>query len=206
VFEILGSGRGEDCVTCFWGWILFVLNITDGLICAAGNLPDLPALPDDAGEGVRAGATPRGGSPITILQRYRDEVLGATADGQFYADLYAQHSLDLSRAIVAAPSLAARLFNAHGAWIDGISALVDGNGGSFVVTQQMEDDLNALLDTFQAVGSPAVQQMLAFERGRLQLDQIAGLTMTEYQDQIEDLGGPTSVEPMSWGRMKALYR
>jgi hypothetical protein len=196
VYETAPGRRGDsECAYCFFAWIAYVVNAADEWVC--GRSPK----GGPAQQGLRGGS-----NPATTLQRYRDEVLAANADGLFYTNLYVQHSLDLSRAIVAAPSLAARLFNAQGPWIDGISALVNGTGGSFVVTQQMEDDLNALLDTFEAVGSPALQQMLAFERGRLQLDQIAGLTMTEYQEQIEDLGGPTSIEQESWGRVKALYR
>ncbi len=198
---------GDDCVTCLWGWLLYVLNISNDYICAAVTEPQRRELPvDPNGSAAPPQISAGGENAMTTLRRYRDEVLASSADGQFYADLYTEHSLDLSRAIVAAPSLAARLFNAHGAWVSGISALVNGTGGTFVVTQQMEDDLNSLLDTFESVGSPALQQMLAFERGRLQLDQIAGLSMTEYQEQIETLGGPTAVEPVTWGRVKSLYR
>jgi hypothetical protein len=70
----------------------------------------------------------------------------------------------------------------------------------------MEDDLLSLLQTFQDVGGPDLAAMISFEKQRLELDQIAGLTMSQYQAQIESLGGPTSVEETSWGRLKALYR
>ena len=180
-------GRGEDqnCVTCAWGAVLCFLDMTCDYTCAA------------LGER---------GSAIVTLQRYRDEVLAATADGQFYVDLYSRFSPDLFQAILAAPSLTARLFKAQGAWVEGLQALVDGQGDSFVITQQMEDDLLSLLQTFQDVGSPDLAAMISFERQRLELDQIAGLTMSQYQAQVENLGGPTSVDPTSWGRIKSLYR
>jgi hypothetical protein len=185
VTRSLTPARG-DCVACFWGEVLCLLNIDCGIGCG------------------RAPIEARG-SPITTLQRYRDEVLAATEDGQYYIDLYNQFSFDLIEAIVASPSLAARLFNAHGAWVNGLQALVDGQGASFIVTQQMEDDLLALLQTFQDVGSTDLSTMIAFESARLQLDQIAGLTIADYQAQVETLGGPTSVESTSWGRIKSLY-
>lgn len=194
----LRSGKG-DCVYCIWGALLSFLNISGGFVCGALEEATGPTVSEVA-------ATRAGASSVTILQRYRDEILAATPEGQFYTGLYSQHSLDLMRAIVAAPSLTARLFKAQDAWVDGFEALVDGQGATYVVTQPMEDDLNSLLDTFQSAGSPALQQMLTFERGRLQLDEIAGLTMSQYQTQIETLGGTSAVEPMSWGRVKSLYR
>ncbi len=190
-------GGGPDCLHCFVDFLECTLNIgvCDG-DCLGGAMTERqPAAP-------RAGGDAEG----TAFRRYRDEILMTTADGQYYVDLYNELSTDAIQAVVTSPSLLARMFKAKPAWVAGFQALVDGQGGSFVVTQQMEDDLNALLQTFEDVGSPNLAQKLAFERGRLQLDQIAGLTMAQYQDQVEDLGGPTSVDPVSWGRLKALYR
>jgi hypothetical protein len=180
-----GRAGDQNCVTCAWGALLCFLDISCDYVCAA--------------LGSR-------GSSIVTLQRYRDEVLAATEAGQFYIDIYNQFSPDLFQAILAAPSLTARLFKAQGAWVDGLETLLDGQGGSFIITQQMEDDLLSILQTFQDVGSPDLANMIAFEKQRLQLDQIAGLTMSQYQAQVENLGGPTSVDPTSWGRIKSLYR
>jgi hypothetical protein len=178
-------GGDQNCVTCAWGALLCFLDISCDYVC---------------------GAFGSRGSSIVALQRYRDEILAATDEGQFYSNLYDQFSPHLFQAILAVPSLTARLFKAQGAWVDGIQALLDGQGGSFVITQQMEDDLLSLLQTFQDVGGPDLAAMISFEKQRLELDQIAGLTMSQYQAQIESLGGPTSVEETSWGRLKALYR
>lgn len=141
-----------------------------------------------------------------VLRRYRDEVLAGSTEGQFYAEFYTDHSADLARALFASPTLLVRTYRVATAWAPAFQALVDGTGDSFTISQTMEDDLLALFDTFESVGAPAFSQAIAFERTRLQLDGIAGLTMTEYQTQIETLGGSTAVEPTSWGRVKALYR
>jgi len=143
---------------------------------------------------------------VPTLQRYRNEILATTSAGQFYTDLYQSYANDIGHTIVSSPTLAARLFLARGAWIDGLQAIVDGNGGSFVVSQAMQDDLLALLATFEADGTPALASMLAFERTRLKLDAIAGLPMNTLQNQIETLGGPTAIEPRSWGDVKQMYR
>ena len=49
-------------------------------------------------------------------------------------------------------------------------------------------------------------QAIAFERQRLSLDTIAGLTLDEFQQQVETLGGTTAVTERSWGRVKSLFR
>jgi hypothetical protein len=70
----------------------------------------------------------------------------------------------------------------------------------------MEDDLLDLLGAFEQAGSPSLAGMIAQERTRLQLDTIAGQSMSEYQTQIETLGGPMAVENRSWGDVKRVYR
>jgi hypothetical protein len=148
----------------------------------------------------------RGTSPMQVLTRYRDEVLASTVEGQYYIDLYAQHSLDMFRASIAEPDFLARVTRAEAAWVAAFEALADGAGGGAIVTQQMQDDLNGVLDTFAARGTPDLVAVVTTERQRLQLNAIAGLTISEFQDQVETLGGPSAVTQHSWGRVKSLYR
>jgi hypothetical protein len=70
----------------------------------------------------------------------------------------------------------------------------------------MQDDLNAILDSFAAHGSPALAAVVTTERQRLHLDAIAGLDIGQFQDQIETLGGVSAVEERSWGQLKSMYR
>jgi hypothetical protein len=148
----------------------------------------------------------RGVDPYTALTRYRDEVLAATPTGQYYIDLYNQYSSDMILATVAEPDLLVRTYKAQDAWVAALQALVDGDGDAAVVTQQMQDDLNGILDSFAAHGGAALADVVTLQRQRLQLDSIAGLTVSEFQQQVETLGGPSAVEPQSWGRIKSLYR
>jgi hypothetical protein len=156
--------------------------------------------------GISPSAGSRGATFEQILTRYRDEVLATTPEGQFYTALYEQHSLAMMRASVADPSFTVRAFLAHGPWIAAIDALVDGGGDGVLVTQEMEDDLLDLLSTFESHGSPELATVVATERQRLQLDTIAGLSMTQFQEQVETLGGTSAVAADSWGRVKALHR
>jgi hypothetical protein len=147
-----------------------------------------------------------GGGALDTLRRYRDEVLASTTAGQFYVDKYAEHSLELTRAALREPDFFARFVRAEGPWVSALTALVNGLGDNVTVMPQMQADLLSLLDSLEANGSPDLAADLAFERQRLQLDTIAGLTIGGFQDQVETLGGVTSVEPLSWGKVKSRYR
>jgi len=191
-------GREGDDTECFYCFLWSMAR-------AAGY----PVWPDCTGPASALGAIAglRGaGDPVTILRRYRDETLASTVEGQYYIDLYHEHSPDMMRASVAEPSFVARLLNASEDWTTAIGALVDGTGDQALISQAMADDLNAMLDTFESVGSPALAATIAFERSRLELDSVAGMTMDAFQTQIETLGGSTSVDASTWGRIKAGYR
>lgn len=140
------------------------------------------------------------------LRRYRDEILATTPEGQYYIDKYVEHSVAMARAAFREPDFLARFVRMQDSWVAAFDALVNGNGSAATVTPAMRDDLLSLLDSLEANGSPELAADLAFERQRLQLDTIAGLTIAQFQSQVETLGGATSVEPSSWGRMKSLYR
>jgi hypothetical protein len=112
----------------------------------------------------------------------------------------------MMRTLVTEPSFVVRMVNASDDWTTAIGALVDGTGNQAVISQAMADHLNMVLDTFEGVGSPALPAIIAFERDRLELDSVAGMTMEAFQIQIEMLGGTTSVDELSWGRIKAGYR
>lgn len=180
VEEIPGRGDPKSC------WLTFLTAL--GLLPLGGFLQP-----------------PLQGDPDLTLTTYRDEVLAATPEGQYYIDLYNQYSLDMIRATVAQPCVFSHFRRARDPWITAIGALCHGDGDGVVITQQMEDDLNGMLDTFESHRG-GLGSVVAIEREKLHLDAIAGLSMTAFQDQVETLGGPTSVEAQSWGRLKTLYR
>jgi hypothetical protein len=175
------SARGKDCVAVVWYEIMCLL---------------VPGGCFDS----------RGAAQVDILRRYRDEILDSSDEGRYYVDRYEARSLELARAALKEPAFLARFFRMQGAWVTAISALVNGSGSAVVVSTEMQDDLLSLLDSLQANGTPQLAAELAFERSRLELDSIAGLTIAEFQTRVETLGGVTSVEPASWGRVKSLYR
>jgi hypothetical protein len=183
------GGRASQCDVEFCAFVCWVFD------------------PDLSGECYRHhGSISRSPSLLGTLRRYRDEILASTSVGQYYIDLHDSTSTAVIEAIFASPSLAIRTLRAVSPWVFVIEDLVDGNGDSAVVTPAMQSDLLTLLDAYATFGDPALASTIASERTKLQLDSIAGLTMTEFQDRIESLGGPQSVEPSSWSRVKATYR
>ncbi len=187
------SAKGDVCAWEFYGALLCALQI--------------PGFCPEQGRSRQGAAQGPGSDPPTVtLQRYRDEVLSSTTSGQYYIALYDQLGGSAVQAIVAAPSLAIRILKAQDDWIAALSALVNGSGGAATVSQSMQDNLLDILQTLQDAGSPGLASTLAFERERLNLDTITGLTMTQFQTQIVTLGGPTAVQQRSWGSVKDLYR
>ena len=143
---------------------------------------------------------------ISPDQLMTGKVLASTAAGQYYSDLFYQLSPEINQAVIASPTFLVRLWIAKDEWLAGLQALVDGQGDQFVITPAMQSSLDALLDTFESVGSSSLASTIAFERTRLGLGAIGGMTMTQYQTQVETLGGPTAVRPTTWSAMKAAYR
>jgi hypothetical protein len=196
VQEILPSA-GTAGVPCGVDWI-----------CALAGILGWPnAICGEAGAAAPTAPITTGVPALyETLRRYRDEVLDMTTSGQYYVNLYDQHSLSIIRAMASEPSLATRIWTKKDPWLQGIEALVNNQGDQFTVTQQMQDDLLELLGAFEQAGSPSLAGMIAQERTRLQLDTIAGQSISEYQTQIETLGGPMAVENRSWGDVKRVYR
>jgi len=141
---------------------------------------------------------------LETLTRYRDEVLATTDVGQRYIQLYEELSPALAVALVERPTFVYRVLRAQGNWITAISALVRGFGEFAFVTAPMQADLTALLDEFEDLLDPETAARLAAEREKLQLDSIGGLTMEQFQAQIETLGA-VRTEQSSWGGVKARF-
>ncbi|MCA9753400.1 MAG: hypothetical protein KC591_14495, partial [Gemmatimonadetes bacterium] len=127
----------------------------------------------------------RGGTGVLdTFRRYRDEVLAITPVGQFYTGQYETFSFDMAQTVLAHPTLLVRTLRTLLDWQLPIDLLLNGSGSSVTVSPSMQDGLLDVLDTMEQVGSPALAQAIAFERTRLQLDTLAGKTLTEFQTQV----------------------
>ena len=133
------------------------------------------ALPDD---------------PAATLRRFRDLRMSNTPAGRYYRDLYEAHSHDLVLAFAPRPSLVDQIADARDPWIEVLDAAVQGRGDSVVVTEPMVDSMLAIFDRLETAGSRRLQHLFQSERQRLGLDDLAGLSIEQTIDLIEERGGP----------------
>jgi hypothetical protein len=157
-----------------------------------GSVPTAAPPGADSGTGVvqaLRGLVRSAAGDIATLQALRDDVMAATAAGRYYAALYQTLSPAIVEAMVGSPALLVDLFSSADPWIDALETLVTGNG-SAVVTAEMAADLNRLFDGFEANGSPALRRTLARERSRLGLDGLAGLTLAQFWQRVNDRWAP----------------
>ena len=68
----------------------------------------------------------------------------------------------------------------YGPWILALDTITQDAGATGVVTPGMEESLNRVLDFFEMRGDPQLVQEIRFERERLGLDSIAGMSMDEF--------------------------
>jgi hypothetical protein len=143
--------------------------------------------------------------PITTLQQYRDQILTPTAVGRYYVNLYQQLSPDAEVALLRQPFFLYEFFSASQPWVDGISALLAGTGDSFVISTDMVQGLEALLADFVTYGSPGLGAALQQEWSRLDVANLPGQNMTQFQQQVQALGGRVPDPARSWGSVKATF-
>ncbi|MBS1252447.1 MAG: Bacillolysin [Anaerolineales bacterium] len=123
----------------------------------------------------------------TTLYRARDELLSATPAGQRYIDLYYAHTGQISRLLAKDPRLRAEAARTLRAIVPGLAALLDGNGDKVIVTPEMIQQLQALLDRLAAADpAGALAKTIAGERSRIELESLAGLTFEEAWRAISD--------------------
>ncbi len=145
------------------------------------------------------------GTSYVTLTRYRDEILSQTPEGLFYTHLYETLSPDVITSFMRHPWFIREALRARSDWADAFQAVVDGTGASVVVSPTMQASLDKVLDRFIELGDPALVTAVQTETTRLGLRNLEGLTMDQFQNVIES-SGASSVEDVSWGKVKARYR
>ena len=141
---------------------------------------------------------------LPLLRQYRDDVLTPSPGGEYYIDLYENRSADVMEALLREPTLFYGFFETWELWEPAIAAQVDGTGDSFVITADMQTALLGLLDDIETHGEADLAQLAADFRTELDLENIAGDTVAQFQDAVDS--NPMPVEEIGWGDVKATYR
>jgi hypothetical protein len=117
---------------------------------------------------------------VGLFYGVRDELLGQTALGQHYIDLYYLHDPEILALLVTNATLREEGPAVLTQWQPNLQALLNGQGETAVITAEQVQALDAFLVNLTANASPTLQQVIAAERAQLPpLTDFAGMSMLE---------------------------
>jgi hypothetical protein len=128
-----------------------------------------------------------------VLYRVMTEILPSTPAGRYYLDLLMKHGSEIVEIVEARPERIEMFMHTAHLFVPGFEALLDGEGHTVYVSTDHVVSLNAELDWFVSMGSPALQEDIQKERQRLLMDQFVGMTMTEAWEYINSKWTPDMV-------------
>ncbi len=137
-------------------------------------------------------SAPRGSSPqldafvagADLLRAFRDQELSTSISGNYYTNRYYQFGSEFAAATFRDPTLVYDVVIGANQWQPAFDSLVNGDG-SFLITQDLVNIGNEILDGWIDNGSPALAELVATERARLDFHNAAGLTMAQFQAVME---------------------
>lgn len=100
----------------------------------------------------------------SVFRRLRDRLLARSPEGRRYVDLYAAHSGEVVRLMLADAVLRQGILDGLLQWQPGVAALVDGVAGHLRVTPEQARSVDAVLERLARVGSPALRSAIEAER------------------------------------------
>jgi len=108
-------------------------------------------------------------------------LFAASPGGDYYIDLYGQHGSEMGQIALDDPQL---LWDSYGTlqnFLPGLEALVTGQGGNMLVTQEMVEDALDIWQRVAAVASPTLAATINTELTRYNnLQDFVGLTFAEW--------------------------
>jgi hypothetical protein len=126
-----------------------------------------------------AGAMGFGSQLIDTYYRIQDEVLFPTEVGRHYIDLFYYYSNETWQISLAHPEVMDDATRILLGFEPPLRALVEGKGSEVYVTQEMVDQVEGFLDLLAQYGSPELQATAQFERTRIPLPSLVGLSFDE---------------------------
>ncbi|MBM3496959.1 MAG: hypothetical protein FJX72_21950 [Armatimonadetes bacterium] len=200
----------RDCLACVGFYFMAIIGNYDCQDLAnACNFDPVYHCPPLAAAEVSAQRPRSPGSldapaALEILRRYRDEILVGAQGGDYYIQLYREQSPLIGAAILQRPTLIHSFAETWDLWLPAITAQVDGQGSSFVITGEMQGALLGIMTEFAEVGGPDLASLMADFREALDLENIAGFTADDLQQRIES--NEMNEERATWGEVKSMFR
>lgn len=152
------------------GWLLLGLML--GWLFPKPNLYAL--------EQIAQSARPYRVVQTTILfHRLCTELLPTTPLGQHYLDLGYTYWNELGMLIWYDETMTEQTWRLIDLYSPAVEALLDGEGATYRVSQEMVDELLRFLEGMEERATPELGSIIREERGRVPWDELAGLTVEE---------------------------
>ncbi|MCP4358537.1 MAG: hypothetical protein GY796_11020 [Chloroflexi bacterium] len=104
----------------------------------------------------------------------------------YYHNLFNQHTAELTTIMATNPTVLWHTYDALGTWTPAIAAADNGNGSSFVVSQQMADEAILTLEGIRDNVSPALAAQIQVEIDVLDPNDMVRQTMDDVFVQVEN--------------------
>jgi len=175
----------------------FRYTITDGEFTASAQVQVV--LDDCTFGAMAAGATGRRAKTadldLTLIRRFRDEVMKPTADGARYVDHYYTTTAEIVKILVIdRPDLRTRALGMVELLQPAIADRLDGDG-TLPITQTQMDTVAAFFEDLAVSGSRSLQQLIADELDRLgPLDAYVGLPVGDVLEAVLGERTGTAIE------------
>jgi hypothetical protein len=114
-----------------------------------------------------------------LFQRMCSQLLPSTPLGQHYLDLGYTHMNRLVRLLWYDATMTEQTWKVIDLYSPAVEALLDGEGDSVKITQEMVDELLVFLDGMEQRADEDLRQIIQEERSRVPWDELVGLTAEE---------------------------
>jgi hypothetical protein len=108
----------------------------------------------------------------------------ASAQWDFYTRLFDGYSPTLSSLVAENPSLAWMSHETLQQWTPAVGSLSDGTGDSFIISPDMVNNANDLIDELKETADPDLAAIIQREQDLIDVESMAGLTMDEAWDEL----------------------
>jgi hypothetical protein len=129
----------------------------------------------------------------TVLLRVENEIMQKTPAGQYYDSLFWKHADEVGEIMNSHHDHVEVLRHAINVFIPELEALLEGAGDTVYITSEHVKSLEAELNWFASMGSPALREDIQKEQQRFPLDNFVGMTMSKALDFINSSWTPDMV-------------
>lgn len=122
-----------------------------------------------------------------LFQRLCSELLPSTPLGQHYLDLGYTHMSRLVRLLWYDEAMAQQTWHVIDLYSPAVEALLDKNGSTAQITQEMVDELLSFLSEMESRADDDLRQIIQNERSKVPWQEMVGLTADEAWAKLQEI-------------------